>query len=67
MSYQQGFLHRNLRGEWYPVCGEGVDREWAVQACRDVVSPDVEYVVVAVVDLPGACRCAAVPLARWRT
>lgn len=58
VSYQSGFLHRNLRGEWYPVCGEGGDREWALQACRDVVSADVSDVTIDIVPAPPKYRGA---------
>lgn len=28
----QGFLHRNYKGNWYPVCENGL--QWARQACE---------------------------------
>ncbi|XP_034249333.1 uncharacterized protein LOC117650158 isoform X2 [Thrips palmi] len=56
VSYQSGFLHRNLRGEWYPVCGNGVARDWALQACRDVVSPDIEDVNIDLAPAPPMYR-----------
>lgn len=32
MSSSEGFLYRNHRGEWYPVCNNGDN--WAMDACR---------------------------------
>lgn len=35
VSYTEGYLHRNFRGKWYPVCSRP-DR-WAADACRSEI------------------------------
>lgn len=40
VSTRHGLLHRNIHGRWFPVCNPA--REWALQACRAEVSPDVK-------------------------
>lgn len=32
VSYAEGFLHRNFKGRWYPVCNEPM--KWAREACE---------------------------------
>ncbi|KAJ6641084.1 Serine protease nudel [Pseudolycoriella hygida] len=32
VSYTEGYLHRNFRGVWYPVCEN--PRKWAMHACE---------------------------------
>lgn len=32
VSYTEGFLHRNYKGRWFPVCNEPLD--WAKEACE---------------------------------
>lgn len=32
VSYTEGLLYRNYKGEWYPVCNNGM--KWANQACQ---------------------------------
>lgn len=32
VPYTEGFLFRNFRGRYYPVCGEPND--WATEACE---------------------------------
>ncbi|XP_046808532.1 serine protease nudel [Lucilia cuprina] len=33
VSTSEGYLYRNYRGEWYPVCNNG--ENWALEACRN--------------------------------
>lgn len=33
-SYTEGLLHRNFKGQWYPVCDEQ-PLDWATEACRN--------------------------------
>lgn len=32
VSYSEGFLHRNYKGKWYPVCNN--PEKWAKEACE---------------------------------
>ncbi|KAM7355778.1 serine protease nudel isoform 2-T2 [Cochliomyia hominivorax] len=33
VSTSEGFLYRNYRGDWYPVCNNG--EQWALEACKN--------------------------------
>ncbi|EGI57358.1 Serine protease nudel [Acromyrmex echinatior] len=35
VGYTQGYLHKNVRGQWYPVCSETLS--WAVDACESEI------------------------------
>lgn len=37
VSYTEGFLHRNYKGKWYPVCENPL--KWAREACESEVGP----------------------------
>lgn len=44
VSYAEGFLHRNYKGRWYPVCDEPM--AWAREACEQEIGPlDTEPVI----------------------
>lgn len=32
VSYAEGYLHRNFKGKWYPVCQNPM--KWARDACQ---------------------------------
>lgn len=32
VAYSEGYLHRNFKGKWYPVCSR--PERWAAEACR---------------------------------
>nr|XP_018909286.1 PREDICTED: serine protease nudel [Bemisia tabaci]XP_018909287.1 PREDICTED: serine protease nudel [Bemisia tabaci]XP_018909288.1 PREDICTED: serine protease nudel [Bemisia tabaci] len=44
VSYSKGFLHRNYRGHWYPVCPWNVYSRWAVEACQLEVGSHVKNI-----------------------
>lgn len=45
VSYAEGFLHRNYKGRWYPVCDEPM--EWAREACEAETGPlDVDPILM---------------------
>ncbi|XP_071642079.1 serine protease ndl [Temnothorax longispinosus] len=35
VGYTQGYLHKNVRGQWYPVCSKTLT--WAVDACASEI------------------------------
>lgn len=37
VSYAEGFLHRNYKGRWFPVCDEPM--KWAREACESEIGP----------------------------
>lgn len=37
VSYSEGFLHRNFKGKWYPVCHN--PDKWAAEACESEIGP----------------------------
>lgn len=40
VSYSEGYLHRNYRGQWFPVCDDqGV---WAREICEAEIGEDIE-------------------------
>lgn len=52
VSYTEGFLYRNHKGQWYPVCNNGM--KWASEACQREIglntneSPILKFVSKAV-------------------
>lgn len=45
-SYTTGYLHRNWKGNWYPVCEFGFNNDWAVKACSSELGFYVKHVDV---------------------
>lgn len=44
VSYTEGFLHRNYKGKWYPVCDNPL--KWAREACESEIGPlDVDPLI----------------------
>ncbi|CAL7938816.1 unnamed protein product [Xylocopa violacea] len=39
IGYTEGYLHKNLKGQWYPVC-TAVD-SWASDACASEIGPEI--------------------------
>ncbi|XP_076761416.1 serine protease nudel [Xylocopa sonorina] len=39
IGYTEGYLHKNLKGQWYPVC-TAVD-SWATDACASEIGPEI--------------------------
>lgn len=37
VSYNEGYLHRNYKGKWYPVCDHAM--KWAKDACESEIGP----------------------------
>lgn len=53
VSHGEGYLHRNYRGRWYPVCSDHL--VWAREACgaeTGIVEPN-PLVTFHIADLPG--------------
>ncbi|XP_029664997.1 serine protease nudel-like [Formica exsecta] len=50
VGYTQGYLHKNVQGQWYPVCS--VTSSWAIDACLSEIGqpltaiPDIQIVRV---------------------
>ncbi|XP_050451697.1 serine protease nudel-like isoform X3 [Cataglyphis hispanica] len=50
VGYAQGYLHKNVQGQWYPVCS--VTSSWAIDACFSEIGqpltamPDIQIVRV---------------------
>ncbi|XP_072746689.1 serine protease ndl [Anoplolepis gracilipes] len=50
VGYTQGYLHKNVQGQWYPVCS--ITSPWAIDACFSEIGqplsamPDVQLVSV---------------------
>lgn len=47
VSYTEGYLHRNYRGVWYPVCENPI--KWAREACAAESGPLQGYVCFVIV------------------
>lgn len=52
VSFSEGYLHRNYRGQWYPVCNNA--GQWAREACENegghVGMPTISFRAIS---LPG--------------
>ncbi|KMQ94784.1 serine protease nudel-like protein [Lasius niger] len=50
VGYMQGYLHKNVQGQWYPVCS--ITSSWAIDACLSEIGqpltamPDMQVVRV---------------------
>lgn len=39
----QGYLHKNVQGQWYPVCS--ITSSWAIDACLSEIGQPLTYVI----------------------
>lgn len=41
IGYNEGYLHKNFKGQWYPVCT--VVKSWTKDACISEIGHDIRY------------------------
>ncbi|XP_036149068.1 serine protease nudel [Monomorium pharaonis] len=57
IGYAQGYLHKNVRGKWYPVCSKTLP--WAEEACASEVGWPLPYVI-------NRCNDQACSFQEWK-